>query len=242
MSSVPDAVRSVTLCCLPFAGSSAQTYRGWKRFLPPWIRVAPLELPGRGTRFGERVVCSVEALARDLLGSVPTDGCWALFGHSMGALIAFELTRELCARGMVTPALLLASGLPAPHRLGQSFDPRGRSDAELLRAVMDYGGPSEALALDDVLRVAIMPALRADLIACADYRYEPRLPLSCPISVYVGTSDETMKPSEAQAWAQLTTGSVEIAHFPGAHFFIRSALPTVMERVQRDLRKLLPLE
>ncbi|WP_315797571.1 thioesterase II family protein [Bradyrhizobium sp. SZCCHNRI3043] len=220
------------LICLPYAGGSAMVYARWRRGLPSWIEVQPLELPGRGARMDEPLqtdaTALVDQLASELVGT-PLAEPYVLFGHSLGGLLAFELAHRLLALGAPRPQMLLVSGTEAPAvRDGSRWrEPLG--DAALREELLRLNGtPPEALQSMEIMR-STLPILRADFLMCGNYVYRRRQPLPCPLHVFGGELDET-RAEALEAWRAETSGTFGRDMLPGDHFFIHSQ--------QADLLKL----
>jgi surfactin synthase thioesterase subunit len=212
------------LFCLPYAGGSALVYARWRRILPSWINVQPVELPGRGTRMDEPLHVEPRRLAEQLAAELlhaPLDRGYGLFGHSLGALIAFEVIHVLLARGAPAPTIMFASGTEAPSvRDGSKWrlplnDEALRDELRSLR-----GTPAEALDDPEIMRDAL-PVLRADFLMCGAYEYRRRQPLPCPIQVFGGVDDDVDREA-LEAWQCETSASFDIDMLPGHHFFIHS--------------------
>lgn len=218
----PRPEARLRLFCLPYAGSGASVFRTWHASLPETVEVCAIQLPGRENRLGEAPYLDVLPLvsaAADALRpylAMP----FALFGHSMGAIAAFELTRELRRRGGPMPSELLVSGRAAPHvprRDPPTFDlPDEQFHAELRRL---NGGRQEALANPELTR-AMLPTIRADFTICDTYacRHEP--PLACPITAWGGIDDPDVNAADLDAWQAQTTGAFQRESLPGDHFFL----------------------
>jgi surfactin synthase thioesterase subunit len=216
------------LFCLPYSGASAMVYARWRRALPSWA-VHPVELPGRGVRAGEPLSTDPVRLAASLAGEVEgqIDRPYALFGHSLGGLLAFELAHALLERGAAPPLVLFASGSEAPAVRDDRDLARPRSDAELIADLRGYRGtPEEALA-DAELMAAVLPVLRADFMMAGAYAYRPRPALPCPVHVLAGTEDDLDRPA-LEAWGRETHGDFAIDLFDGDHFFIHSRQAEVL--------------
>jgi medium-chain acyl-[acyl-carrier-protein] hydrolase len=215
---------TIQLFCLPPAGGSAQVFRGWDEALPARVEVCPVELPGRGTRFGERAFTSISALAlaaSPALVSRP-DRPFAFFGHSMGALLAFELARELRRSYGLTPEHLFVAANEAPQaqRAETTHALAGAAFVERLREL--GGTPSEVLANSELFEL-LRPALRADLEASETYVFVREPPLDCPISVFGGLEDTSVEADDLHAWREHTTAAFSVSMLPGDHFFPRTA-------------------
>jgi medium-chain acyl-[acyl-carrier-protein] hydrolase len=223
---VPAARAAVRLFCFPYAGVGGSVYVPWARELAPAIEVCAVQLPGRESRLGEPAHVGLPEL---LAGMVPAleaelSGPYVLFGHSMGALIAFELARELRRRAKPGPALLVVSGRRAPH-LGSRSSPFAHlSDAEFLAEIRRrYDGiPDEVLRHPDLMAL-LLPGLRADIGLIERYAFEEAPALDCPIVAFGGHHDPEANDAEVAAWRQHTSATFTHQRFPGNHFFIRSA-------------------
>lgn len=218
----PRPEARLRLFCLPHIGGGAALYRTWLESTTA-VEVCPVELPGRGARLREpafdRMGPLVEELTRALRPRL--DRPFAIFGHSMGALVAFEWARELRRQGAALPGWLFVSGRRAP----QLPDPGPRvhqaPDRELIAHLRRLGGtPGDVLEDPDVMR-HVMPTLRADFAVCETYVYADEAPLPCAISALGGREDEHARPADLQAWGEQTTGPFRMELFPGGHFFVR---------------------
>ncbi len=210
---------------LPFAGGGAHSLRVLLPHLPPWIEAWAPELPGRGTRFREPLATSMEGLADDLLPALRDRlegfaGC-ALLGHSMGALLAYELARRARLAGWPEPRCLVVSGrrppqVPAADRLHDLERPR------LLARLRALGGLPAEVAGHEELMDLMLPILRADLRADETYALPAGPPLACPVRVLLGADDDIAR-SDAERWGELTTGPCTVDVLPGGHFFVLEA-------------------
>ena len=224
----------IDLVCVPYAGGGASVYRGWVADLGPEIGVLPVQLPGHESRMREpletRLAPIVAALHAAVCDSV--QGALVLFGHSMGALIVFELARALQRLGGPRVVLLVVSGYRAPH-LSDLEEPVHRlDDVELLSHLHDLAGtPLEVLG-DEALCELILPIVRADFEVCETYTFAPGPALDVPVVVYRGDDDTRMSHEAAVAWEQHTTSTCTVRSFTGDHFFIHSARGELLD----DLR------
>lgn len=220
------------LFCLPFAGGSASAWRDWGERLPDWVEVLPVELPGRGMRLGEAPIPALLPLVESMLtGLAPwMDRPYALLGHSMGALLAFEATRILRARRQPLPFLLAVSGYRAPHLADPEPELRELSDGALLDRVRGLGGtPREILASKEIFEL-LLPVFRADFAVTETWTSPQEAPLALPLLVLGGLWDPRAPRPALEAWAQHAAGPLRMALFPGDHFFQR-ATPEPVARV-----------
>jgi surfactin synthase thioesterase subunit len=199
----------------------------WRTRLDPSIELAPVELPGRGRRFGDRLCDSFDCVLQDVIGGLSRTGIpadYALLGHSFGGLLAFELARELAARGYAAPRHLFVSASCAPQRVREALRPlsaalsREHDDHDLLNSLAHLGGtPPEILADDEAVKL-FAPIVRADLRALTGYRYIPRGALACDISILLASRDTVAGIADAELWASLTTANTVTRELEGGHF------------------------
>jgi pyochelin biosynthetic protein PchC len=225
----------VRLVCFPHAGGSATFYYPFSKALSPDVDVLTVQYPGRQDRLGEPCVESVHELADMVTEELRPwlDRPCALFGHSMGATLAFEVASRLQRDGS-TPRLLFVSARRAPsrHRGGTVHL---LDDGGLVTELLSMSGTDErVLDNPDVLRM-ILPAVRADYKAAETYRYSPWPPLNCPIFAILGDHDPKVDPDEAKFWHEHTTGSFDLRVFPGGHFYLNEHKAEVVETVTARL-------
>jgi medium-chain acyl-[acyl-carrier-protein] hydrolase len=214
------AAAQLRLFCFPYAGGSASVYRNWTD-LPPEIEVCPVQLPGRDERFHEPAFTRADALCDALVVALADflDMPFAVFGHSMGAIIGYEFTRRLHARGFV-PRQLLVSGQRAPHiplRRKQSY---GLCDPAFKNRLRELDGTPEVVLQDAELMEFLLPRLRSDFELSETYVDTNDVPLSCPIAAFGGAQDNEVSRSDLLAWRHVTTNAFDIRILPGGHFFL----------------------
>ncbi|QEU89907.1 thioesterase II family protein [Streptomyces kanamyceticus] len=229
----PDAAVRVVL--LPHSGGSATFYLPLARALAPVADVYAVQYPGRQDRRDEEPLRDLRSLAGLVAQALEPglDRPLVLFGHSMGATLAFELARR------VPVAHLIVSGGRAPSR-ALTDTVHLASDDELLAAVVGLGGTSADVLADDELRALVLPPLRADYYAAETYRWEPAPPLDTPITVCIGDSDPKTTVEQARAWAGHTTAPTAVEVFPGGHFYLVEHQERVAETVARGVRLAAP--
>jgi medium-chain acyl-[acyl-carrier-protein] hydrolase len=221
----PEPRAHVRLFCFPYAGGSSQTYRSWPEALSPEVEVCPVRLPGRGSRIREPPFKDVHSLVEAFLPVMARylDKPFAFFGHSMGGVIAFELSRRLRRACGVEPFHLFISGRRAPHLddngpvIYDLPEPEFREELRRLN-----GTPAEVLEHPELMEI-LVPLLRADISVSQTYKCYSRPSLTCPLTVFGGLQDEQDEPEGLAAWREHTSGPFDQRMFAGDHFFINTA-------------------
>ena len=233
----PNSQASMRLFCFPYSGGSASLYYAWASCLPSAIEVCAVQLPGRGTRFTEPLCPQLPTLVREIADALLSyfDKPFAFFGHSMGALIGFELARYLRRQYRLSPVRLLVSGHGAPQMPDQHAPLHCLPDAELLAKLRELKGMPERVLENAELLELVLPILRADLTLCETYVYAPDEPLDCGISAFGGLADDYVSRAELEAWQTQTLGAFAVRTFPGNHFFVNTARSQVLETIGREL-------
>jgi surfactin synthase thioesterase subunit len=227
------------LVCLPHAGGAANFFRPVSAALLLDVEVLAVQYPGRQDRLLEPLIGTVEELADAVFGVL---GPWlsgpgsapALFGHSMGATVAFELARRMEAAG-VAPARLVLSGARAPSR-PRPGPPVRRTDDELVAQIVGLGGTEDGLLADSELAALVLPAIRSDYHAIDTYVGSPTATVSCPITVFTGAGDPEVTDGEADGWAVHTEAAFDRHHFPGGHFYLTAHQDDFLTRLAAVMR------
>jgi surfactin synthase thioesterase subunit len=228
----------VRLLCLPPAGGSAHLYRRWTRLLPSSIGVLAVELPGRGSRLAEPPVTSLEQMVEPLcreLGPL-LDRPLVVFGHSMGATLGVALCRAVqVAEPGWSPALFVAAAAEPPDSvLTKDFSFRD-DDAALVGYLQKMGGtPPELLGNPEYLEM-LLPPLRADLSVLAGLRPSVAPPLGCPVRVYLGDADPSVRADRIPGWERESSGPAPVTRFEGGHFFVLDPVERVLAALRRDI-------
>jgi len=231
----PAPESSCRLICLPHAGGSAVSYFSISAAMCPTAEVLAVQYPGRHDRRREPCFASLAELADELCAVVRSvDPPLALFGHSLGAVAAFELARRLERDAGVSPVGLFVSGRRAPSLIRAEHVHR-RDDDGLVAELRSLGGIDTRI-LDDpeVLRM-VLPAIRSDYQAIETYEYRPGPPLTCPVTALVGTEDPRAPVDEVQQWQRETVGPFRLVTFPGGHFYLDAQQERVVEAIRGQL-------
>ncbi|WP_331734171.1 alpha/beta fold hydrolase [Streptomyces atratus] len=228
--------RKTRLVCLPHAGGSASFFFPVSRALSSGLDVVAIQYPGRQDRRKEKCVETIHELARrivEVLDPRPGGQPIALFGHSLGATLGFEMARLMEERD-AAPVHLFASGRRAPSR-PRDESVHKRDDEGLLAELRELSGTdARALGSEEVLRMAL-PAIRNDYRAAETYVYEEGPALSCPITVFTGDNDPKVTLDEARAWSTHTTADFQMHTYTGGHFFLTDHQPTMLSTISDRL-------
>jgi medium-chain acyl-[acyl-carrier-protein] hydrolase len=235
----PNPAAEMRLFCFPFAGGSAMIYRDWAGGLPEFVEVCAVQLPGRGRRLKEPPFRRHEALIPEMMSALMQylDKPFAFFGHSMGAILAFELSRRLRAASVAGPVDLFVSGSRAPqlpHRLPTSYDLPEPAFIEELRQL--NGTPQEVLDHPELMQVLI-PLLRADFELVQTYAYGEEPPLACPITAFGGRDDGEVPLQDLEGWRAQAGAGFSMHVLPGDHFFLLTATQTLLRIIFETLQR-----
>ena len=231
-----DAPRQ--LFCFAHAGGGPSFFRPWRAPLGPEIDVRRVLLPGREWRLDERPFRHITELIGPLCAALEPylDQPYALFGHSMGAVVAYEVARRFTGSSRAAPTCLIVSGRPAPG-LGSSRQRlSGLPDDQFVAEVSRLNGiPPEVLSEPELLDM-LLPALRADYELAETYQPLPGGRLDCPVVAYLSTADPEVDQAGVLGWGEVTTGEFSIRVFRGDHFYLKGGRPDVLNAVRDDLR------
>jgi medium-chain acyl-[acyl-carrier-protein] hydrolase len=231
------------LFCLPYAGSGASIYRDWPKTLAPGIEVWPVHLPGRERRISESPLTSIQAIADHATpGLIPLlDRPYAFFGHSMGALISFEVTRALRRAGHSMPRALLVSGFGGPHCGDRRPPIHHLPDDEFKEAIQVLNGTPPDVIANVELMDLLLPLLRADFQAVETYDFTEEPPFDLPIRVYCGRDDHETPVEQLAQWDRHTTAGSRVTLFDGDHFYLRQSGAELRAKLHKDLQEIIAL-
>jgi medium-chain acyl-[acyl-carrier-protein] hydrolase len=242
-TSVPQSVfqaqsseAKLRLFCFPYAGAGASAFRDWPKFFTPEIEVVPVQLPGRESRIRERALTRIGPLVELLAGDLgDLNTAFAFFGHSMGALVGYELARKLSYEGKPAPVHVFVSARRDPSILDENPPLHRLDDVNLLEKLRELNGtPKEIFQYPDLVSFWLA-ILRADLEVCETYVCTDAAPLECPITAFCGLEDAHVRRDDMAAWRNRTRGAFNLHLLPGDHFFLHTSRDILLRTIARSL-------
>lgn len=221
------------LFCFPFAGGGASVFRKWAGHFGESIQLFGIQLPGRENRLADEPLTDMADVVRTLAAEIAPylDRPYAFFGHSLGSLVSYALARELRAVGAPGPTHLFVSGRRAPNLSSGRRALHDLPRAELLDELRGLEGTPSAVLENEELLELFLPLLRADFKINETYAHAPAAALPCGATVMGGLSDAAASRAQLEAWREHFDGKVDVAMFPGGHFFIDDARAQIVERI-----------
>ncbi len=235
----PKPNATTRLFCLPYGGGGASIYRHWSDYLPDHIEVMPFQLPGRENRLLEPAIDNLNKLVDHTVSTIAEyqDKPFALFGHSLGAKVAFEVTRKLRRRRLPKPVILFVAGQAAPRLTLKRQPFHNLPDQQFIQSItIQYNAIPKPVLENPELLALMMPALRGDFCMNDQYSYIEDHPLDCPITAFGAEEDPEVTQDGLQAWQSETTAQFSTRLFPGDHFFINSVPEQIINAVAQELR------
>lgn len=232
-------MEKIKLFCFPHAGGSSIIFQKWESYFPPHIELCPVELAGRGRRISEPLYQSINDAVGDVFRIIKPQiqaNAYAIFGHSMGAVIAYELARRIRKEKISPPLHLFFSGKEAPH----IRKPEGRMfhrypEQRFKEEVMKLGGTDFDIFSNPKLLDLILPVLKNDFVITETYVYkEPIEPFALDFTLFIGRDDD-LSTDDVTGWLEHTRGICTIHYFPGDHFFIHKQTARVVELIKGQL-------
>jgi surfactin synthase thioesterase subunit len=233
----PGAGKPFRLYCFCYAGGNANSYLAWQAAMPAQVEICAVQLPGRGARFHETPLTDFKALIATLSDVIAAELAqpFAFFGHSLGALLAFELARyqKRCSRPQ--PAQLIVSGCEAPQFRSPPERLHLLSDEGLIDRLRELNGtPRDILAHRELMEV-LLPTIRADMALVGDFAYRAEALLDIPMSVFAGREDDIEPENQVHGWAKETRAGCDVHWFDGDHFFINASSEAVLACLAQKL-------
>lgn len=230
----PNPEAAVRLLCFPYAGGSEAVYRDWQAGLPEAIEVCPVLLPGRGARIKEAPFRDLNSLAEAAATGLVrhVDKPFAIFGHSMGAIIGFELARQLRREYGIEPVHLFVSARCSPQ-ISRPW--RELTDAEFMGVLRRSEATPKEVSEDPELLELLLPVLRADFAVGQPVTFSSEPPLGCPITAFGGLLDRTTPRDCLEGWREHTSDRFLIRMLPGGHFFVNTERLSILRAIARDL-------
>src|SRR5581483_2872426 len=229
--------RRVRLFCFPYAGGGSSAYFSWMSAISPDIEVCPVQLPGREDRLSEAPFTYIEPLVEELAQALTPHLAvpFALYGHSLWALISFELARHLRRQNGPAPMHLFVSGCPAPQLPATDAPISQLPDEEFIQALRRFNGTPDTVLQDADLMQVLLPLLRADFALYEHYTYVPEEPLACPISACGGLQDFRTTRAAVEAWRLQTSHKFMMRMYAGDHFFIHTKRKVFVQGIRQDM-------
>ncbi|WUI02381.1 alpha/beta fold hydrolase [Spirillospora sp. NBC_00431] len=226
---------SLRLFCLPHAGGSAVFFRPWAKEVNPAVEVHAVQYPGRADRLGEPLIDDADRVARIIAGEMAPliDRPAAVFGHSMGAVLAYEVTRLLQERG-TPPVHLFVSGTRPPHDR-DDVPVSERDDDALVDEILALGGTDAEVLRNAELRALVLPYVRNDFALLEKYVHRAGTRLTVPITAIIGDADTHVSEEQATGWADVTDGGFAMTVLPGDHFYLVGRQRDVIAEIHRTL-------
>jgi medium-chain acyl-[acyl-carrier-protein] hydrolase len=236
----PKSNGGLRLFCFPYAGGGAHIFRAWPKGLPEEVDVYVAHLPGRGVRLKENAFVDLREMVQAVGESIIPflDAPFAFFGHSMGAILSFELTRYLRRKLNLLPAHLFVSGRRAPQIKNTepaAYDLPDPQFYEKLRTL--NGTPAEVLEHPELMEL-MLPLLRADFSVVETYTYLPEEPLDCSLTAFGGLQDDKVGREQLEAWRDQTTSEFALRMLPGDHFFLNTSPQLLLHILSQELRRI----
>ncbi len=225
------------LFCFPHSGAAASIFYSWNRYLPDSIELNPVQYPGRGPRLAEPLYTRLEPLVEALACVLPAylDIPYAFFGHSLGALLGFELARRLARESIPQPVHLFVSGHPAPHLPATHPPTYDLPESQFVDKLLEMNGMAQEMLQEAELMAMLLPILRADFEVCETYTYAAGPALPCAITALGGLRDLYVTRQGLESWGQHTRGAFAVRVFPGDHFYLKDAQHLLLETIVRTL-------
>lgn len=250
----PKPNATTRLIGLPYAGGTATAFMSWFKAMPQHVELTMVQYPGRGSRYNEPLLTELEDMVAGVVSALSplNDKPMIIFGHSMGARIAYEVALTLSAEHNNSPQALIVSGSRAPHQHADPNTPYAKRTAArggvpiyeldrgaFIEELRFLQGTPEAVLENDELLDLVIPSLRADFQLARDYEQKrPYQPVSCPLVSFCGDQDSTVTPKAVAGWSELTTAGAQHYQFSGEHFFIHDQQEAVLRILNKEIERI----
>ncbi|MBT34529.1 MAG: putative thioesterase [Thalassobius sp.] len=230
-------MEKANLICLPYAGGSRFAYKQFVEMAPSSLQIIPVDLPGRGTRFTEQLIYNPDKIIDDILKQIESylEPPYAIYGHSMGTLLAYLLTKKITRSRLPLPLHLFLSGGKAPSTLEDEPILKVLDKQEFITQLIEIGGIPEKILNSPRLIKILKPILQADFQVIKNFNYQRTPPFNLPITLLLGT-DENITTHQITDWQVETSKKVEVVWFPGGHFFLFDHTKEILELIARNLQ------
>lgn len=237
---VIDMGNGIKLFCIPFSGGSAEVYRKWSKSLPSDIQLFPVELPGRGKRIFEPLLDDIDTIVEDITATIASNVAsnddYAIYGHSLGSLLAFETYYKLIENGVHKPQHIFFSGRNAPQNKHSRTSIHRLPDEQFLHAVMNYGGNTHEIIENQELLDLFLPILRADFKISETYCHQEKTDkIACDITIINGRNDHSASRYDMSEWSYYAGGAATFHTVDGGHFFITENYEPVVDIIKQTL-------
>lgn len=237
---VIDMGNGIKLFCIPFSGGSAEVYRKWSKSLPSDIQLFPVELPGRGKRIFEPLLDDIHTIVEDITATIASNVAsnddYAIYGHSLGSLLAFETYYKLIENGVHKPQHIFFSGRNAPQNKHSRTSIHRLPDEQFLHAVMNYGGNTHEIIENQELLDLFLPILRADFKISETYCHQEKTDkIACDITIINGRNDHSASRYDMSEWSYYAGGAATFHTVDGGHFFITENYEPVVDIIKQTL-------
>jgi len=230
---------SLRLFCFHHAGTGASMFRTWEDILPDDIAVYPIQLPGRETRLKEPLVRHAKQLVEEMVENLAPylHQPFAFFGHSMGALLCFEFTRELRRRNLPLPLHLFVSAQQAPQLPVKRPFMHKLTDTQLVRTLLYIDETQREIMMDESLQALLLPIIRADFSVCETYICQEEAALPFPITAFGGQQDLRVTCDELEDWGLQTESAFNLHLLPGGHFYLQQNPKMLLRSIEKEIRQ-----
>jgi len=233
----PRPTAKITLLCFPFAGGSSNSFRSWAGILPPSVELWAIELPGHGSRLSEPLVENIEDLIAPLSEGIVEsfEKPFAIFGHSMGALLGFEVALYLQNQYQKIAEHVFLSGHGAPGTSRHEPEIHHLPKPEFIAKIKEYNGTPQEVLENEELMDLMFPILKADFKLCETYKHQNSDQLRTPITALGGIQDPSITRHDMEQWANFTSSSFNVRFFPGDHFYLLHQKINLLKAILTDI-------